>query len=98
MKPPRRPPKPAAAPLVESPPGHFTALMRKPSPKHPYGWPHDFKSQIGIIEVRMSTGDTPSEVARRNREKALAEGRTYAHGTIPGMSTSKAIGLLPRAR
>ena len=84
--------KTAAAPSVEYAPGFFTELMRR------HRWPPRFESQIGRIVPHNINGETVSEVARRNRERGLAEGKWSATGTIPMRGTPKNAGPLGMMR
>ncbi len=85
--------KPApAAPEVSRPPGHYLEPVRRASAMHPCGWPPRWKPQIGALEVKNADGETQREVATRNRERGLAEGRAYATGTVPMLGTPKNYG------
>lgn len=98
MKQDRRPsykyrPKPEAKSATPTrPPGYFLDVVRKPSAKCPHGWPPHFTPKIQRVERINVNGDTTSEVAARTREAGLAEGRSYAMGTIPMHGTPKATG------
>lgn len=71
--------------------GHFTALIRR------HNWPPDFTPQLRRPVYVNQFGETAQEVAARSREAGLAEGRSYALGTVqmPGTSkTSKPVGWM----
>lgn len=83
---------PPPAPGPDRPEGFYLQPVRRASAMHPYGWPPRWEPQIGALEVKNADGETQREVATRNRERGLAEGRAYATGTVPMLGTPKNYG------
>jgi len=80
---PRRAMQRTALPAVDYAPGHFTELVRA------HGWPPRFEPQ-GDWRGKHAQTSTAS------RDKALAEGKWWASGTLGGLSAKSDAQLLTR--
>jgi hypothetical protein len=72
-----------ALPAVDYAPGHFTELVRA------HGWPPRYEPQIDWRSKHAQTSTA-------SRDRALAEGKWWASGTLGGLSAKSDAQLLTR--